>query len=77
MNKKLYSDRTVLYYLSHMDLLPSGQLLGPEIGYKMKDMDKVFNLWLLKGTYIEFSVYINPWKFREEKSLHFFTVNNI
>lgn len=40
MNKKLYSDRTVLCYLSHMDLLPYGPLLDPEIGDMVKGMHR-------------------------------------
>lgn len=31
MTKKLYSNSTILCYLSDMELLPQGQLLGPEI----------------------------------------------
>lgn len=41
MNKKLYSHRTILHYLSHMDLLPLGQLLDPEIR-RLKALHKLF-----------------------------------
>lgn len=40
MNKKLYSDRTVLCYLSHMDLLPYAPLLDSEIGDMVKGMHR-------------------------------------
>lgn len=58
MSKKLYSDMTVLCYLSHMDLLPYGQLLDPQIGDMVKGMHRFLNLWLLKGTYIEFFLFV-------------------
>lgn len=61
MSKQLYSDMTVLCYLSHMDLLPQGQSLYPQIGDVVKAMYRFFELLTFKGTYTEFFLmYINP-----------------
>lgn len=43
MNNKLYSDRTILCYLSHLDLLPCGQLLDLEIGDMVKGIHRFLN----------------------------------
>lgn len=43
MSKQLYSDRTVLCCLSHMDLLPQDQSLYPQIGDVVKAMYRFLN----------------------------------
>lgn len=70
MNKKLYSDRTVLCYLSHMDLLPYAPLLDSEIGDMVKGMHRFWTFGFQKGPILySFYLYINTWEFTEENLL--------